>query len=222
MKAGYSNKFTILMTLGIAWSLYWIAEDPPSLAGVLSVVVFCYLLTDIVSGLLHIILDNPRSLDIKLIESLADGFQKHHADPKAITQLPLYEHLYVMHLPLTLLFFAVLPLHTPLVYVVFLSMVLWLHVMQMSHRWAHATPKQLPPGTRSLHRMKLLIDFPAHAKHHREPYEKDFCIMNGLCNRPLNALVRTFGRTGHGWIAVFFLICLTPLAFSYGLSVVGF
>lgn len=222
MKAGYSNKFTIVMTLGMAWSAYWIAQDPPSVAGVLMVVVFCYFLTDVVSGLLHIILDNPRSLELNAIESLADGFQKHHADPRGITELPLYEHLYVMHLPLTLLFLAVLPFHTSLVYVVFLSMVLWLHVMQMSHRWAHARKKQLPPIAALLQRANLLIDFPAHAKHHREPYSKDFCIMNGLFNRPLNSVVRRVGNTSHAWIGIFFAVCLTPLAFAYGISLAGF
>ncbi len=222
MKAGYSKKFTIIMTLGMIWSLYWIAQDPPSVAGVLIVFGFCYFLTDIVSGLLHIILDNPRSLEIKLIEGLADGFQKHHDNPRSITEMPLYQHLYVMHLPLTLLFVAVLPFHTPLVYVVFLSMVLWLHVMQMSHRWAHARKKQLPPVAGLLQRAHLLIDFPAHAKHHREPYSKDFCIMNGLFNRPLNGVVRVFGNRSHAWIGVFLAVCFTPLLFAYGITLAGF
>ena len=78
MQAQYSSKFTILMSLGIAFSVYRIVTEPPSWQAIVIMVLLCYFVTDMVSGLLHIILDNPRSLDIKFIAPLAQGFQNHH------------------------------------------------------------------------------------------------------------------------------------------------
>lgn len=58
------------------------------------------------------------------------------------------------------------------------------------------------------------------AKHHVDPYERDFCIMSGLCNRPLNVAAGLFGVRSHGWILVFLLTCTVPigagLAMHYG------
>lgn len=222
MQASYSSKFTIAMSLGIAWSLYVIASDPPSLVAAASIVVLCYFVTDLVSGLLHIILDNPRSLDIKFIAPLAQGFQNHHADSEKIfRELTLYQHLYVMHLPLTLFFLAVVPFHEPLVYVAFLSMVAMLHLMQMSHRWAHIPDAQRGGFVTALQRVRFLIPYHVHARHHVDPYERNFCIMSGLCNPPLNAAASVFGVRSHAWIAVFLVACFIPIAAGMALSLAG-
>ena len=221
MQASYSSKFTILMSLGIGWSLYRIVSEPPSWQAMLIMVVLCYFVTDMVSGLLHIILDNPRSLSIKFIAPLAQGFQNHHADSQKIfRELTLYQHLYVMHLPLTLFFLAVLPFNNPLVFVAFLSMVAMLHLMQMSHRWAHVPDAQRGALVTGLQRVRFIVGYDAHAKHHVDPYERDFCIMSGLCNKPLNVAASVFGVRSHAWILVFLLTCTLPigagLAMHYG------
>lgn len=221
MQAQYSSKFTILMSLGIVWSLYRIVTEPPSWQAMLIMVVLCYFVTDMVSGLLHIILDNPRSLDIKFIAPLAQGFQNHHNDPEKIfRELTLYQHLYVMHLPLTLFFFAVLPFNNPLVFVAYLSMVAMLHLMQMSHRWAHVPDAQRGGFVTSLQKVRFIIPYGSHAKHHVDPYDHDFCIMSGLCNKPLNGMAKLLGVRTHGWILVFLLMCFVPigagLAMHYG------
>jgi hypothetical protein len=212
MQAKYSSKFTILMSLGIAWSLYRIVSEPPSFQAIAIMVVLCYFITDLVSGLLHIILDNPRSLAIKFIAPLAQGFQNHHNDPEKIfRELSLYQHLYVMHLPLTLFFIAVLPFNNPIVFVGYLCMVANLHLMQMSHRWAHVPDAQRGALVTSLQRVRFIIPYGAHAKHHVDPYARDFCIMSGLCNVPLNAAASVFGVRSHGWIAAFLAVCTIPI-----------
>lgn len=222
MVAGYSSKFTFTMVAGMIWSLWFIAQDLPSLGATLFMVVLCYFATDMISGLLHIILDNPRSLDIPFIKPLAEGFQGHHNDPDGIFEMGLYQHLYVMHLPLTLLFIAVLPLHTPLVYVAYLSMVAMLHLMQMSHRWAHVPDDKRSSFVTALQRARFIIPFANHDKHHHPPYERDFCIMSGWCNGPLNVMARAFGVRSHAWMAVFLVACVVPLASGFAISFTRF
>ncbi|MCA9575942.1 MAG: hypothetical protein H6726_20150 [Sandaracinaceae bacterium] len=222
MQAQYSSKFTILMTLGIAWASYRIVTEPPSWRAVLIMLVLCYFVTDVVSGMLHIILDNPRSLDIKFIAPLAQGFQNHHNDPEKIfRELSLYQHLYVMHLPLTLFFFAVLPFNNPLVFVGYLGMVAMLHLMQMSHRWAHVPDAQRGTFVTMMQRVRFIIPYAAHAKHHVDPYDHDFCIMSGLGNKPLNLAARALGVRTHGWIPIFLLTCTVPIGVGLAMHYAG-
>jgi hypothetical protein len=218
MEAQYSTKFTWGIAAAACWSLYWIAQSPPTLAQFFALLVFCYFATDLISGLLHIVLDNPRSLDVRFIRTLAQGFQDHHEHPSRIFEMSLFNHLYVMHLPLMLFFAAVLPLHSPIFYTAFLIMVGMLHLMQMSHRWAHLPVKSVPGPVRGLQRARVLIRGHRHDQHHKPPYAKDFCIMTGLCNPALNRVVRVCGVTSHWWGGVFLLTTLLPLIFAFALS----
>lgn len=215
---GYSKAFTYTMVAGMGWSIWALVKSPPSLSNAAALVAFSLIVTDLISGLLHVVLDNPRSLALAPIRGLAQGFQRHHQNPSNIYEMPLYQHLYVMHMPLTFLFIAVLPFHDAGMYVVFLSLVIGLHVMQMAHLWAHLPPDRVPGPVRLMHRSRVLLSKPEHDLHHTPPFDKDFCIMTGICNRPLNALVRLLGPTTHWWLAVFLASALSPLALAFVLS----
>jgi len=215
---GYSKAFTYTMVGGMGWSAWALLKAPPSLWQTGVLVTFSLVATDLISGLLHVVLDNPRSLALAPIRGLAQGFQRHHQNPANIYEMPLYQHLYVMHMPLTFLFLAVLPFHDAGMYVVFLSMVSWLHLMQMAHLWAHLPPERVPAPVRLLHATRVLLTKPEHDLHHTPPYDKDFCIMTGVCNRPLNALVSVLGPTTHWWLAVFLASALAPLVLAFVLS----
>jgi ubiquitin-conjugating enzyme E2 variant len=218
MKLGYSKAFTYLMVAGMLWSAWALVRSPPSLWVAGGLIVFCLVITDLISGLLHVVLDNPRSLKLGPIRGLAEGFQRHHQNPAKIYEMPLYEHLYVMHMPLTFLFLATLPFNDAGMHVVFLSMVLGLHLMQMAHLWAHLPPERVPRVVRSLQRVGVLLSKPQHDLHHTPPFDKDFCIMTGLCNRPLNAAVSVLGPTTHAWLGVFLLSAISPLAVAFAIS----
>ncbi len=211
MAVNYSNKFTWIMTATGLWGLYVIFTNPPPVVDVLVLLGLCFIVTDLLSGLLHIILDNPRSLDIGPIKPLAEGFQRHHTNPDKIFEMSLYEHLFVMHLPLSIFAAIALPFHDPHVYVVYLGMVGTLHLMQMAHRWAHIPAERLHPIPRVLQRTKVLLGKPTHDAHHVDPFDKNFCIMTGLFNWPLNWVVRHTSRFSHAWIGVFFLASIIPL-----------
>lgn len=218
MRLGYSKLFSYTMGAAIIWSVVSLVRTPPSLLAALFIALFTIFMTDLISGLLHVILDNPRSLDVAPIRGLAEGFQRHHDTPSNIYEMPLYQHLYVMHMPLTLFFLVVLPFHESLMYVVFLSMCGSLHLMQMAHLWAHLGPEQVPAPVQMLQRARILLSKPQHDKHHTAPYEKDHCIMTGMCNPVLNLATRVFGGTSHWWNAAFIAVALSPLAVAFALS----
>lgn len=215
---GYSKAFTYTMVAGMAWSAWTLWRSPPEplVAGVC--VAFSLVVTDLISGLLHVVLDNPRSLALPPIRGLAEGFQRHHQKPANIYEMPLYQHLYVMHMPLTFLFVAVVPFFNAAMHVVFLSMVVGLHVMQMAHLWAHLPPERVPGPIRLLQSTGVLLSKAQHDLHHTPPFDKDFCIMTGVCNRPLNLAVSVLGPTTHWWLAVFLLSALSPLIVAFAIS----
>jgi palmitoyl-[glycerolipid] 3-(E)-desaturase len=218
MKLGYSKAFTYLMVAGMGWSVWCLVKSPPSLWVAGCLFLFCLVVTDLISGLLHVVLDNPRSLALAPIRGLAEGFQRHHQNPAKIYEMPLYEHLYVMHMPLTFLFVAMLPFNDSGMYVVFLSMVAGLHLMQMAHLWAHLPLERVPRLVRRLQWGRVLLRKPQHDLHHTPPFDKDFCIMTGICNRPLNAAVSLLGPTTHAWLGVFLFSAISPLALAFVIS----
>jgi len=216
--ADYSNKFTWIMTAAGGWALWRIIRDPPPALEILLIVGLCLFITDLLSGLLHIILDNPRSLDIPPIKPLAEGFQRHHRKPWKIFEMSLYEHLFVMHLPLAIFAVVALPFNDSHLFVAYLGMAFSLHLMQMAHRWAHLPPEELNAVVRGLQRARILIPKHVHDSHHEEPFDKNFCIMSGLFNWPLNVVVRNTSRFSHAWIVVFMLVALIPVGVALTLS----
>ena len=209
----HNQIYSWLLVLLIPFCVYKFSQNPIDLYTAIFTFVFIYLMTDFISGILHVILDNERSLDVKILHSLAWGFHSHHQRPKEIYEMKLYNHLYVMHLPLTLIFFIILLINQPVVYFAYLSLAVSLHLMQMSHRWAHTPKNMLPKFVIFLQNIGLVLSAKTHAKHHNNVYDRNFCMMNGWSNFMVNFLVKVFGRTSHGWNIVFLavLICMLTL-----------
>lgn len=210
----HNNAYTWTMTAGIVWSTWFLIQSPPSGFDAVFLFLFCLLATDLTSGLLHVVLDNPRSLELAPIRVLAEGFQAHHRNPSGIYEMPIYKHLYVMHMPLTIFFLIVLPFREARMHFVFLSLVFALHLMQMAHLWAHLPLEKLPALVRRLQGAGILLRKSQHDVHHAPPFDKNFCIMTGMFNRPLNAAVSFFGATTHGWMPVFLVVAMSPLGLA--------
>jgi ubiquitin-conjugating enzyme E2 variant len=180
-----------------------------------TIFVATYVYTDILSGLLHVVLDNERSLEVPVIQDLARGFQTHHRNPSSIFTMTWYEHLYTMDLPLSILFVFIVLCGTPTHFVYFLSIALMLHVMQMSHRWAHLPSVRVPRTVKALQNVGLLLDANTHRLHHRGKYDINFCIMNGWLNPLLNMFINPIGRTNHAWIGIFLSVVLVPVGLAF-------
>jgi plasmanylethanolamine desaturase len=54
------------------------------------------------------------------------------------------------------------------------------------HQWAHLPH---PPAlVRALQQCGVLLGRTEHAAHHARPYDRQYCITTGWCNRPLDAI----------------------------------
>ena len=216
----YNNIYTYTMSLFTLVSTYMVMADPAEITTpfMIYTCLFYVFATDLVSGLLHIVLDNKRSLEIPVIRPLAEGFQRHHINPKNIYQMSWYKHIFGIHLPLTFLFVVVLIVNSPKLYFSYVSLVLFMHLMQMSHRWSHTPVSMLSKPVILLQKMRILLTRKAHGVHHNGIYDSNFCIFNGYMNPLLNKLTTVFNRESHGWVFVFvistiaMLIC--PIWFS--------
>lgn len=81
---GYSKVFSYTMAAGMAWSAWSLVNTPPSLFDAVICIAFSLIVTDLISGLLHVVLDNPRSLELPPIRGLAEGWKRHHENPAKI------------------------------------------------------------------------------------------------------------------------------------------
>lgn len=182
--------------------------------GLVFAVTFC--LTDVLSGLLHIVLDNPFFAEKEnwygVIQPFAVGFQEHHIDTTSITTMPVIEHIRPMSFPLLGNFLVGCLLHGKWRYFApyQVAISLGLALMQMGHRWAHAHKDQRPWGVTTLQNWGVLISPKAHLRHHKAPYATQFCIMSGTMNPLLNAIVKRYKPTENYWAWVFSAVVLTP------------
>lgn len=200
-----------MITTFLSFSLFRLYQSPPSIVLSISIIVFVYFYTDIISGLLHLILDDEKSLDIPLIRSLAEGFQRHHEAPNSIYEMSLYQHLYVMHLPLTIVYPLVLIFNRPAHHVLYIAIAIMLHLMQMSHRWSHQPRSAISQPLRFLQSAHILLSAPEHGTHHKSPFNTNFCIMSGWFNPCFNRIFNHLKISLNVWIYLFLTICLLPV-----------
>jgi palmitoyl-[glycerolipid] 3-(E)-desaturase len=57
---------------------------------------------------------------------------------------------------------------------------------QEFHKWSHMTKSQTPSWANHLQDAGLTIGRKPHAQHHLAPYDGNYCIISGICNRWLD------------------------------------
>jgi hypothetical protein len=186
-----------------------------SLGSVLAIVVGMYFFTDVISALLHVVLDNPYYLDpnnfFGLIEKAAKGFQEHHLDTTLICRMSVFDHLAPMGISCVASFVIGYLVHNSKYLSTFqLSLTFWLCLMQMAHRWSHMTKEQRGPLVDKLQKLGVILTPAEHLKHHRNPYDCQFAIMSGLFNPIFNRIVAVFPPTRPEWIWAFVSACFVP------------
>lgn len=146
--------------------------------------------SDFYSSLLHCVLDDPRCLAIPGLSPVAHGFQDHHEFPMESTWGKGLQHLcddtvrgqWVTGL-LALVLSGRRDRGTALM--VLLKWVTCAYGTQVGHYYAHCS-HTAPEAVKALQRMKLLLPPAQHWRHHKEPYEAYFGIVNGLTNHHVN------------------------------------
>lgn len=185
-----------------------------SVLEVVAIATVTYFYTDIISGLLHLVLDNPKFLEGPL-EPFARGFQEHHLDPGVIYKMTVFNHCRVMSFPLILVYFCGAACLGPTMVpfnVYFMSISCALMYMQMAHRWAHMPSSRRGDTIQWLQDKNIALPGTVHLKHHRAPYDCNFCIMNGVFNPVLNAIVEIPVLHPHSriWAPIFLSACFAP------------
>jgi len=150
-------------------------------------VMASWLLADFGSGVLHWSVDNYGNGRTPIFGSIIAAFQGHHSAPWTITQRGLCNNIYKLCIPFgipTLL--AVNFLFNPsatLFFAVFCAMELF---SQEFHKWSHMTKGEVPGWVNRLQDLGLVIGRTPHALHHIAPYDGNYCIVSGICNKFLD------------------------------------
>ncbi|KAJ0974779.1 hypothetical protein J5N97_016744 [Dioscorea zingiberensis] len=149
-----------------------------------------YALADLATGFYHWAIDNYGGPSTPLVGSQIQAFQGHHKWPWTITRREFANNLHALGRSLT---FTVIPLDlvagenaAALSFIGVCSGCIMFS--QQFHAWAHSTKRRLPPAVVALQDAGLLVSRAGHAKHHRAPFNNNYCIVSGMWNEVLDEM----------------------------------
>lgn len=150
--------------------------------------VLSMVLADFFSGLLHWFADTWGSLDTPLIgNSFIRSFREHHIEPTAICRHDIVEtngDNCMVTMPIIFLT-AVVNLKPDSVYHLFVHnflvlLCIWVSLTNQIHKWSHTyRPSKI---VSLMQQYGLVLSKRDHAIHHRNPFDKYYCITNGWLN----------------------------------------
>lgn len=154
----------------------------------LPALIFGWVLSDFIGGVVHWAGDTWGSVDIPLLgPALIRPFREHHVDQLAITRHDFVETNAACALAGTPILFACLFLpvgaeYKVLSFCVYLTFFMTMFVLftNQIHKWAHAeNPNKL---IYFLQKYRILLNPEHHKIHHTVPYNKYYCITTGWMN----------------------------------------
>ena len=180
-----------------------------------------FVLYDLFSGVLHIVLDHPGFIHFPVLGPACLEFQWHHQIPTDIASKPYMQVCGDLSMTICILMtWYVLILNTPIGLSLLGFEVLFAYYGQMAHRMAH-TPKNRRPGwVIALQDSGVMLSQAAHNSHHRT-FTDTFCIGSGWCNPLLTFLIGNVMSSRNGWLVVFLSAGLFDLVLvRWGLAAV--
>ncbi|CAN8326074.1 unnamed protein product [Cochlearia groenlandica] len=154
----------------------------PSLAGLAG-----YVLADLGSGVYHWATDNYGDESTPLVGTHIQDSIDHHKWPLRITRHEFANNLHFLARGTTL---TVVPLDIAFndhVVHGFISMFAFCVLFcPLFHVWAHGTKSKLPPFVVALQDIGVLVSRRYHGKHHRAPYDNNYCVVSGVWNKVLD------------------------------------
>lgn len=192
--------FALLAAFSL-WRLA-LAADARVVPWLLAAAALGWLLSDLLSGLLHWSFDSFGSVHTPLIgRAFIRPFREHHVDPQAMTRHDFIEthgSSCLAALPL-LAATAWMPLETTvalLAHATLLSIALGALATNQCHQWAHRDPAATPAVIRWAQRRGLVLSPWQHRLHHTAPFDSHFCVLTGWFNGPMNAVLRSIRSMG--------------------------
>eukprot|EP00796_Vickermania_ingenoplastis_P004028 gene4028-2882_t len=203
----YLSAFTLLWCSNlISVGRYFVRADDVNLMQLVWMPVFIVVamtLADLVSGLAHWGLDSWGSPATPVFGPFIRSFREHHVDQVAMckhdfietnadTTLPLLPFVFLQFVFIRFRSNARINYPENLnndnvgFHVFFLTFAMLVTLTNEIHKWSHQ-PKQAVI-VRKLMDMHILLSPVAHRKHHKDPFDKSYCITTGWLNPLLDAI----------------------------------
>jgi len=155
-------------------------------------------LVDFFSGIVHWAADTWGSLDTAFVgNTFIRSFREHHLEPTAICRHDVFE-VNGDNCMLVAPFLFVTAVLTPRqdIYYLFIHnfvvlMCVWVAITNQIHKWTHTY--KLPKWVSLMMDMGIILSKKDHSIHHKNPFDKYYCITNGWLN-PLLANIDFWKR----------------------------
>merc|ERR1712194_298762 len=155
----------------------------------IATIVSSWLAADFGSGVLHWSVDNYGNGKTPIMGGIIAAFQGHHSAPWTICERDFENNVHKLCIPfgiqtvLAMKFVFGLGPAATLFWSVFCVMEI---MSQEFHKMSHASKADAGPIWNGLQDMGVSIDRKPHAQHHIAPYDGNYCIVHGLCNKKLD------------------------------------
>jgi len=151
------------------------------------IVVSSWIIADLGSGILHWSVDNYGNGRTPIMGSIIAAFQGHHSAPWTITQRGFCNNVYKLCIPFGIPTMLLINQISGPVTTVFFAVFCMMEILsQELHKWSHTTKNEVPGWVNMLQDAGVSIGRKPHALHHTAPYDGNYCIISGICNKPLD------------------------------------
>ena len=201
----YQRRFKPLVLLVLGLCVYGIAQTQDPIA-LLATVLLMYFYIDFYSGVLHVVLDNPRFIRLPIIGVPCVEFQWHHTFPYDISTrglLDVWGDLNVLLIAKSLFLFGLCGF-TPTTFMVAGVGYSFGYLNQFSHRLAHTAPRRRPKFAAWLQQHRILLSPAVHQTHHVD-YDRAFPVLNGHSRGIIERMLRVVDN-GFWWLGLFVLL----------------
>jgi len=166
-----------------------------------------YIIYDAYSGVLHVMLDDPKNLRLPILGQPCLEFQWHHHIPDDIVLKPFIECCadlnFAVGANFAVHFFTSAKLGAnPVIILLLGCKMLSAYFGQFSHRCAHMGLSQRGALITGLQKTGIMTTFAQHRVHHTPPHDSNFCLL-GPCNSMVQSLKNMIPNT-EAWLLVFF------------------
>ncbi len=198
----YRKRFKPFVLLVLGLCVFGVAQTTNPLALLLTAVFF-YFYIDFYSGVLHVVLDNPRFVKLPLIGVPCVEFQWHHTFPYDISTRSLFDvwgDLNVLLLIKSVVLFGLFGFTTTTFMVAGVGYAFG-YANQFSHRLTHTAPRNRPKLAVWLQEHHVLLPPATHQIHHSS-YDQSFPVLNGHSRTLIQKLLKIVPN-GWVWLALF-------------------
>jgi len=155
----------------------------------ISLTLSSWTLADLGSGILHWSVDNYCNGRTPIMGGIIAAFQGHHSAPWTICERGFENNVFKLCIPfgvqtvIALKFLFGLDAYSTYFWTIFCFMEI---LSQEFHKMSHTPKSQAGSIWNTLQNNGFTIDRKSHAQHHIAPFDGNYCIVSGICNKILD------------------------------------